>query len=109
MARRFVLPASISPEASGAVHRSDLQIDYAAELNPQQFAAATAPGGPTLIVAGAGTGKTRALIYRVAYLVETGVQPDQIALLTFTRRAAREMLVRASGLLDGRCERVRGG
>ncbi|OZC03360.1 ATP-dependent helicase [Rubricoccus marinus] len=110
MARRFVLPAR-TPEASAAsgALRADLQIDYAAELNPQQLAAATASGGPTLIVAGAGTGKTRTLVYRVAYLVETGVEPDRIALLTFTRRAAREMLVRASGLLDGRCERVRGG
>ena len=103
MARRFVLsPREPAPEA-------DLQIDYAGALDAQQHAAATAPGGATLIVAGAGTGKTRTLVYRVAYLVETGVPPDQIALLTFTRRAASEMLLRAGTLLDGRCERVRGG
>ena len=107
MPRQFVLRRDLSPGAPAL--RSDLQIDYAAELNEQQLAAATAPGGPTLIVAGAGTGKTRTLVYRVAYLVETGVSPEEIALLTFTRRAAKEMLTRAAQLLDGRCERVRGG
>ena len=103
MARRFVLPAREPAPASA------LSLDYAAALDPQQLAAATAGGGATLVVAGAGTGKTRTLTYRVAYLVETGVPPDQIALLTFTRRAAREMTTRAGALLDGRCERVRGG
>ena len=103
MARRFVLRPRPAPAAAA------LQIDYAEALDPQQQAAATAPGGATLIVAGAGTGKTRTLVYRVAYLVETGVAPEQVALLTFTRRAAREMLERAGALLDGRCERVRGG
>ena len=103
MARRFVLRPRPAPKPAA------LQIDYAGALDPQQHAAATAPGGATLIVAGAGTGKTRTLVYRVAYLVETGVRPEQIALLTFTRRAAREMLERAGTLLDGRCERVRGG
>jgi DNA helicase II / ATP-dependent DNA helicase PcrA len=62
-----------------------------------------------LVIAGAGTGKTRTLIYRVAYLVETGVAPENIVLLTFTRRASSEMLDRASILLDGRCSRVEGG
>ena len=103
MARRFVL------KAESAHPPSALQIDYASALNPQQHAAATAPGGPTLVVAGAGTGKTRTLVYRVAYLVETGTPPEGIVLLTFTRRSAREMLTRASALLDGRCSRVRGG
>ncbi len=105
MARRFVL----QPRSDDAFVGADLQIDYAAALDPQQHAATTAGGGATLIVAGAGTGKTRTLVYRVAYLVETGVAPESIALLTFTRRAAREMLTRAGMLLDGRCERVRGG
>ena len=103
MARRFV----IRQEAT--VERHHLSIDYAKELNEQQYAAATAQGGPQLVVAGAGTGKTRTLVYRVAYLVETGAPPEQIVLLTFTRRAAEEMLSRASALLDGRCRRVRGG
>ncbi len=103
MARRFVLKADPQPSH---VH---LTIDYAGELNPQQYAAATAPGGPALVIAGAGSGKTRTLIYRVAYLVETGTPPENIILLTFTRRAAREMLTRAGVLLDGRCHKVRGG
>jgi DNA helicase II / ATP-dependent DNA helicase PcrA len=102
MARRFILKTD--PEQTPR-----LTIDYAAELNPQQFEAATAGAGASLIVAGAGTGKTRTLVYRVAYLVETGVEPEQIALLTFTRRAAREMTDRATRLLDGRCRRIRGG
>jgi DNA helicase-2/ATP-dependent DNA helicase PcrA len=65
--------------------------------------------GPLLVIAGAGTGKTRTLIYRVARLVETGVPPASILLLTFTRRAAEEMLRRACLLLDRRCEMVAGG
>lgn len=104
MARRFTLKRHPSPE-----HEARLSIDYAAALNEQQRAAATAGDGPVLIVAGAGTGKTRTLVYRVAYLIETGTPPEAILLLTFTRRAAREMLGRATSLLDGRCERVRGG
>ncbi len=104
MARRFVLARE---EPSREEPR--FTIDYRAALNDAQFAAATAGSGPTLIVAGAGTGKTRTLVYRVAYLIESGVAPEHILLLTFTRRAAREMLGRASQLLDGRCERVRGG
>ena len=84
-------------------------LDYAGALNAQQLAAATAPDGPTLVVAGAGTGKTRTLVYRLAWLVEGGVPPEGIALLTFTRRAAKLMMERAAGLLDGRCDAVRGG
>jgi DNA helicase-2/ATP-dependent DNA helicase PcrA len=103
MPRRIVLASETLPKPSS------LSIDYRSELNEQQFAAATAPAGPFLVIAGAGTGKTRTLIYRVAYLVETGIRPENIFLLTFTRRAAREMLTRASVLLDGRCSRVRGG
>ncbi|MFK7847270.1 MAG: ATP-dependent helicase [Rhodothermales bacterium] len=103
MARRFVLKTDNLPAATR------LTIDYAAELNKQQLAAVQASGGPMLVIAGAGTGKTRTLVYRVAYLVETGTPPEQIVLLTFTRRASREMLARASAVLDGRCNRVRGG
>ncbi len=103
MARRFVLESDDRSQARR------LSIDYAGELNEQQLAAATAPEGAVLVIAGAGTGKTRTLVYRVAYLVESGVDPEQIVLLTFTRRSAREMLVRASTLLDGRCHRVSGG
>ena len=74
------------------------RIDFAAELNPQQYAAVTAPPGPALVIAGAGSGKTRTLTYRVAYLLENGIRPQHILLLTFTNKAAREMLDRVSAL-----------
>ena len=74
-------------------------IDYKAELNEQQLAAVMAPDGPVLIIAAAGTGKTRTLTYRVAYLVEQGVDARRILLLTFTNRAAREMVDRARALV----------
>ena len=70
--------------------------DFATELNPQQAAAATHGDGPLLIIAGAGTGKTRTLVYRVAHLIERGVKADRILLLTFTRRASQEMLSRST-------------
>ncbi|MDQ6810083.1 MAG: UvrD-helicase domain-containing protein [Verrucomicrobiota bacterium] len=76
-----------------------ISIDYAAELNPQQLAAVTAPPGPLLVIAGAGSGKTRTLTYRVAYLLENGVDPRNILLLTFTNKAARQMLDRVANLL----------
>ncbi|HEX6717099.1 MAG TPA: ATP-dependent helicase, partial [Pyrinomonadaceae bacterium] len=69
----------------------------------------TTTEGPLLIVAGAGTGKTRTLVYRVARLVEIGAKPESILLLTFTRRAAASMLTRAAALADARCQRVSGG
>lgn len=88
---------------------STFLIDYRNQLNPAQHEAVTSVNGPHLIIAGAGTGKTRTITYRVAYLVELGVRPEAILLLTFTRRAAQEMLRRASILLDSRCEKVAGG
>ena len=84
-------------------------IDYEKELNEAQFKAVTTTEGPLLIVAGAGTGKTRTLVYRVARLVEIGAKPESILLLTFTRRAAASMLSRAAALADARCQRVSGG
>src|ERR1043166_3735695 len=83
--------------------------DLAAELNREQAAAATHVEGPLLIIAGAGTGKTRTLIYRVAHLIDRGVPPERILLLTFTRRAAHEMLSRAERLVGSASARVQGG
>ncbi|MDI6766201.1 MAG: ATP-dependent helicase [Bacteroidota bacterium] len=91
------------------VHPQRFQIDYKNELNKAQYETVTSVNGPHLIIAGAGTGKTRTIVYRVAYLVELGVKPEHILMLTFTRKAAQEMLRRASILLDHRCERVSGG
>jgi DNA helicase-2/ATP-dependent DNA helicase PcrA len=91
------------------VHPQRFRIDYKKELNVEQYEAVTSVNGPHLIIAGAGTGKTRTVVYRVAYLVELGVKPDNILLLTFTRKAAQDMLRRASMLLDSRCERISGG
>ena len=85
------------------------KINYQQELNPAQLQAVESIGGPHLVIAGAGSGKTRVLVHRVAYLVEQGVMPEHILLLTFTRRAAEEMLRRASILLDERCKNVAGG
>jgi DNA helicase II / ATP-dependent DNA helicase PcrA len=78
---------------------ASIHVDYAAELNEQQLAAVTAPTGPLLVIAGAGSGKTRTLTYRVAYLLENGIDPRNILLLTFTNKAAREMLNRVANLL----------
>ena len=78
---------------------TSVHIDYAAELNKQQLAAVAAPPGPILVIAGAGSGKTRTLTYRVAYLLENGIDPRNILLLTFTNKAAREMLNRVANLL----------
>lgn len=86
-----------------------MKIDYEGELNPAQLEAVRSIDGPHLVIAGAGSGKTRILVYRVAYLVEQGIKPDEILLLTFTRRAAGEMLSRSSLILDHRCQNVSGG
>ncbi|MBI2618933.1 MAG: ATP-dependent helicase [Ignavibacteriales bacterium] len=96
-------------ETLQVVHPQRLTINYKQELNPAQYEAVTSVDGPHLIIAGAGTGKTRTVVYRVAFLVELGVKPDHILLLTFTRKAAQDMLRRAAMLLDARCERVSGG
>jgi len=84
-------------------------IDYAAALNAQQLAAVTAGEGPSLVIAGAGSGKTRTLVYRVAYLIDSGIDPSHILLLTFTRKSSQEMLERAGELIGVRSELVRGG
>ena len=86
-----------------------MPIDFANELNEEQLAAVQAPDGPVLIIAAAGTGKTRTLTYRVAWLVERGIDPTRILLLTFTNRAAREMLDRAQALVGDQVGGLWGG
>jgi len=84
-------------------------IDFRASLNDEQFAAVTAPPGPLLVLAGAGSGKTRTLTYRVAYLLSQGVRPGEILLLTFTNKAAKEMLGRVHELTGVEPTRFWGG
>jgi DNA helicase-2/ATP-dependent DNA helicase PcrA len=86
-----------------------LNIDYPRELNEQQLAAVTALPGPALVIAGAGSGKTRTLTYRVAYLIEQGIPPERILLLTFTNKAAGEMMRRVSDLLGHELRALWGG
>src|SRR2546430_5566804 len=73
-----------------APRSTSIHVDYAAELNEQQLAAVMAPPGPLLVIAGAGSGKTRTLTYRVAYLLENGIDPQNILLLTFTNKRSEE-------------------
>ena len=101
MSREYVLQPFRAPV--------DLQIDYARELNEQQYAAVTAPPGPSLVIAGAGSGKTRTLIYRVAYLLEQGIPAERILLLTFTNKAAKEMMRRVADLLGQELVSLWGG
>lgn len=85
------------------------KVDYEKELNKAQLEAVKVKDGAVLVIAGAGTGKTKTLTYRVARLIEDGVRPENILLLTFTRKAAAEMLNRATSVLDDRCENIAGG
>ena len=99
MARKFTLK---SRTAAG-------EIDFAADLNREQLAVATAGNGPMLVIAGAGSGKTRALTYRLAWLVHNGIDPSRIMLVTFTNRAAREMLSRVEVLVRQKTKDIWGG
>ena len=92
MARQYQLKKGPRKGVSG--------IDYQAELNEQQYAAVSSSPGPALVIAGAGSGKTRTLTYRVAYLLDQGVDPKSLLLLTFTNKAAREMMERVRELIS---------
>jgi DNA helicase-2/ATP-dependent DNA helicase PcrA len=107
--KKYTLKKPVADKQKISAAQKQFRIDYSNLLNPAQYEAVTSVNGPHLIIAGAGTGKTRTITYRVAYLVELGVRPESILLLTFTRRAAQEMLRRATILLDARCEKVAGG
>lgn len=89
--------------------KTDYKVNYEQDLNEAQLEAVKTKEGAVLVIAGAGSGKTKTLTYRVARLIEDGVKPENILLLTFTRKAAAEMLSRASIVLDSRCEKVAGG
>ncbi|MHC4574720.1 MAG: ATP-dependent helicase [Planctomycetota bacterium] len=99
MARKFKLKSRTAAD----------MVNFPADLNAEQLAVATAPGGPMLVVAGAGSGKTRALTYRLAWLVHNGVDPSRIMLVTFTNRAAREMLSRVEVLVRQKTRDIWGG
>ncbi len=99
----FQLPPS--PPAASPIP----EIDFRAALNDEQFKAVTAPPGPLLVLAGAGAGKTRTLTYRVAYLLSQGIRPGEILLLTFTNKAAKEMLHRVHKLTGSEPTRFWGG
>src|SRR5580765_5564786 len=85
------------------------RVDYDRELNEEQRQVVLAGGGPVLVIAGAGSGKTRTLVYRVARLIESGTDPARILLLTFTNKAARDMLRRVETLLPVDTRRLMGG
>ena len=101
MARKYTLERPTTSGASG--------IDFAEELNEQQFAAVSSPPGPALVIAGAGSGKTRTLTYRVAYLLDRGIEPRNILLLTFTNKASKEMLERVRSLVPRDVSEMWGG
>lgn len=91
------------------VIKTDYKVNYEEDLNEAQLEAVKSKEGPILVIAGAGSGKTKTLTYRVARLIEDGIKPENILLLTFTKKAAAEMLSRATIVLDNRCEKVAGG
>ncbi len=86
-----------------------LTVHYEKDLNPEQYSAVMHQDGPALVLAGAGTGKTRVVTYRVARLIETGIRPENILLLTFTNKAAKEMMRRVERLIGRNIMGLAGG
>jgi DNA helicase-2/ATP-dependent DNA helicase PcrA len=106
--RKYIIKTQDSPNST--LSQSGVNLEpYISSLNPEQLQAVTTTEGHLLVIAGAGTGKTKTLTYRVSYLVELGVEASSILLLTFTRRAAQEMMTRAATLGDARCAMIQGG
>ncbi len=99
----------MSDKLSKTAHGGRYRVRYEEELNEQQLEVVMHPGGPMLALAGAGTGKTRALVYRASRLIEDGVSPGKILLLTFTNKAAREMMGRVEQLVERATTRLTGG
>jgi hypothetical protein len=93
------------------LHRetTGLKLNYEKELNKEQHVVVMHPGGHMLVLAGAGTGKTRTVTYRVARLIETGIRPENILLLTFTNKAEKEMMRRAEFLIGINIQGLWGG
>mgnify|MGYP000369887245 CR=1 FL=1 len=108
MVQPVTMQHELFADGGGSPHRHPSPINRD-NLNEAQYEAVTHGGGPLLVIAGAGSGKTRTLVYRVAHLIEQGVAPETILLLTFTRRAAQEMLWRAARIADQSCRLVVGG
>src|SRR5712691_12227676 len=100
--RRYTLKTPVKAQKT-------YRVPYHEELNPEQLEVVHAGEGPLLVIAGAGSGKTRALTYRVSRLIEDGVDPSEILLLTFTNKASREMLSRVEQLVTIDTRRIWGG
>jgi len=109
MAKKFVIKKVNQIQTEHRIDESRFKINYREALNASQYEAVCSIEGNYLVIAGAGSGKTRTLVYRVARLTELGYDPSSILLLTFTRKAAKEMMDRAAILLDNRCSKINGG